>query len=90
MPLSSVAEIHLKITYLKFSSNFPGANELSLHIRETWSTGKVPEASILGNALDALITYVLLVVKMTNKDEIKNIIWTKEYKINSDEDYWGL
>ena len=90
MPQASLTEIHLKMTYLKFNSNFPGVNELSLHMWETWSTGNVPEASILGNALDASITYVLLVVEMTNKNEIKNTKWIKEYKITSDEDYWGL
>ena len=30
MPQPSTAKIHLNITYLKFHSNFPGANELSL------------------------------------------------------------
>ena len=29
MPQPSVTEIHLKITYLKFNSNFRGANELN-------------------------------------------------------------
>ena len=28
MPQKSITKIHLKITYLKFHSNFPGANEL--------------------------------------------------------------
>ena len=28
MPQPSITKIHLKITYLKFHSNFPGANEL--------------------------------------------------------------
>ena len=28
MPQTSISKVHLKITYLKFHSNFPGANEL--------------------------------------------------------------
>ena len=30
MPQPSITKIHLKITYLKFYSNFPGANELKV------------------------------------------------------------
>ena len=35
MPQQSVIKIHLKITYLKFHSNFPGANELTHRGRKT-------------------------------------------------------
>ena len=30
MPQPPITKIHLKITYLKFHSNFPGANELKI------------------------------------------------------------
>ena len=39
MPQPSITKIHLKITYLKFPSHFPGANELKCE-NETWVTDR--------------------------------------------------
>ena len=51
MPQPSTTKIHLKMTYLKFHSNFPGANELTQAARDHSGYGVDQwEKALLGNA----------------------------------------
>ena len=45
MPQPPITKIHLKITYLKFHSNFPGANELMLE--QNWQSQGIPETTAM-------------------------------------------
>ena len=52
----SMTKIRLKITYLKFHSNFPGANELMQKRRNS-----------IANALELHLSSIKLLIKAENK-----------------------
>ena len=79
MPRPSITKIHLKITYLKFHSNFPRVNELillaktsaHLYSKHSWYSMTHNHAISLGytvlkflNALDVLIPNRLVWIKI--------------------------
>ena len=61
MPQPSITEIRLKITYLKFHSNFPGANEQS---------GRSPKVVALFSATN-FSSYIIELFQLHDTIQIK-------------------
>ena len=51
MPQPSITKIRLKITYLKFQSNFPGANELIIVIKFMWFIYYIHQGLFIGSGV---------------------------------------